>query len=261
MGRHAITLDFHNTLVACDAWFDLEVRHLVSAFLQWDANERGDTVDPRLLSAADASYRRIRRAIHLHGHELPAERSVATVLSELGVSVPFDRIAAGVEILMRSALAELQPMPGAIETVEALANTGIPVAVVSSAVYHPFLIWALDQLGMRDAIQEVVTSASAGYYKSRPEIYWHALDLLEVDPGRSAHVGDSLRFDVGGARRAGMRAVWLSNGAAPGPDDAQPDLVLSTLSGSASAIVEVATSPTSSNGHVVPTAVPTASRR
>jgi FMN phosphatase YigB (HAD superfamily) len=44
------------------------------------------------------------------------------------------------------------------------------------------------------------------------------------------HVGDSLRFDVGGASRAGMGTVWL-RGDRIEPEDPsiRPDLVLTTL--------------------------------
>jgi FMN phosphatase YigB (HAD superfamily) len=52
------------------------------------------------------------------------------------------------------------------------------------------------------------------------------------------HVGDSFRFDVAGARRAGMGTVWL-RGDQPQPEDSsiQPDLVLATLVESAPKIL------------------------
>ena len=118
-----------------------------------------------------------------------------------------------------SALDGARPVPGAVETVRAIHHAGIAVGVISSAVYHPFLEWTLSAFGIRDRIAAVVTSASAGYYKSRPELYWHAADLLRVAPRRVVHVGDSLRFDVGGASRAGMGTVWLqANGASTNDD-------------------------------------------
>jgi putative hydrolase of the HAD superfamily len=91
---------------------------------------------------------------------------------------------------------------------------------VSSAVHHPFLDWTLARFGLGDAFTTIITSASSGFYKSRPEIYQAALRDLGVAATETIHVGDSYRFDVQGARRAGLRTVWYA------PTDvalAQPD--------------------------------------
>ncbi len=41
MNDAAITFDFHNTLAECPEWFELEVRHLPSAYLAWHAERPG----------------------------------------------------------------------------------------------------------------------------------------------------------------------------------------------------------------------------
>jgi FMN phosphatase YigB (HAD superfamily) len=236
----AITFDFHNTLATCDTWFHLEVRTLASAFLQWEAAARGATVRPELVAAADLAYRRLRQAIHSHGHELPSERCVAVVLDRLGIHTPAERIAYGVDHVMDAALADVQPVAGAVETVGELAARGVKLGIVSSAVHHPFLEATLERFGIRGAFQVVTTSASTGYYKSRPEIFWHTLNQLDASPGRSVHIGDSLRFDVGGAQRAGMRTVLVASHA--GERDHQtprPDLVLSSLCDASSRILDL----------------------
>jgi FMN phosphatase YigB (HAD superfamily) len=124
--------------------------------------------------------------------------------------------------------------------VRELSQTGAPIGIVSSAVYHPFLEWTLEAFGLRDAFQVIVTSASAGFYKSRPEIFLHAAEALGADPGRMVHVGDSLRFGVGGAGRAGMAAVWLRHDGGRHEADAfTPDLTLETLVAAAPRILDV----------------------
>ncbi len=228
----AITFDFHNTLVHCDDWFELEVRSLVSAFLRWDARRRAATVSDETLAAADGAYRRLRLAIVDHGVEEPAERCVALVLAELELEHETGAIAVGVEELMRGTLGSAEATAGAVETVRALAAAGVPLGVISSAVYHPFLEWSLAKLGIRDGFADITTSASVGFYKSRPEIYWHAAGRLGVDPAAVVHVGDSFRWDVGGAQRAGLRAVWIKHDPAENPaDDRRPNLTLASLVG------------------------------
>jgi putative hydrolase of the HAD superfamily len=193
-----------------------------------------------LAAAADAGYRRLRLAIHHHGHELPAERCVATVLDQMGIAIDATTIARGVDEMMRATLDEATPMVGAVETINALSAAGVRLGIVSSAVYHPFLEWTLERFGIRDAFAVVTTSASVGYYKSRPEIYWETLRELRVTAGNSVHIGDSIRFDVGGAQRAGMRTVLISaNHNGSDPDVPVPDLVVPTLEDSTPGILGV----------------------
>jgi HAD superfamily hydrolase (TIGR01549 family) len=238
MARQAVTFDFHNTLAACPEWFELEVRRLPSAFLQWRASFTSLPVDPELSAEADVRYRQLRHEIMDHGEELTAEASLNQVFAALQIDILQSEVAHGVETLMREALAGATPVPGAVETVREIADAGVPIGIVSSAVYHPFLEWTLASFGILEAFDVIVTSASAGFYKSRPEIYEHAAVALGAPPPRMVHVGDSLRFDVGGASRAGMGTVWLQrDGADAGELDLTPDLIIRTLEGAGQEIL------------------------
>lgn len=231
MVRGAITFDFHDTLVHCDTWFQLEIRTLPSAFLGWHERERGGFAPPSVAPALERAYRRLRMSIIEHGHELSAERSLALIFDQAGYHVSPSDIVDGTSELMCQSLADARPVAGAIDVVTALSDAGIDLGVVSSAVYHPFLEWSLARFGIRDRFGAVVTSADCGYYKSRPEIYWIALRALAATPHRSVHVGDSPRFDVEGAARAGMRTAWLQHAHAA-KTATLADLTLTTLSDS-----------------------------
>jgi FMN phosphatase YigB (HAD superfamily) len=243
MTRAAVTFDFHNTIAQCDEWFDIEVKGLISAFLRWQSADRGIPIDRQTLWSADRAYGQLRQAVREHGNELTAEECVATVLDELSLSFDDQEIARGINQLMRPKVDLAEPMPGAIETIHDLAFAGVPLGVVSSAVYHPFLLWTLEQFGIASAFETVTTSASAGFYKSRPEIYLSALVALHAIPERSVHVGDSRKYDVGGAQSAGMRTVWLApepqHGQEDGGTQPAPDLTLPTLLGSAPHILNL----------------------
>lgn len=240
MNGRAITFDFHNTLAACPEWFELEVRTLPSAFLEWWSSRLKTPVTAESAAEADSIYRDLRRDIMEHGNELTAEACLAQVFAHMRLDVPASDIQTGVAVIMRQALAGASPIPGAIETVRELHRTGVPIGVVSSAVYHPFLEWTLDAFGLLDAFDTVVTSASVGFYKSRPEIFLHSADVLGGDPAHMVHIGDSLRFDVGGASRVGMGTVWLRReGGRHTEDGFVPDLTLDSLVSAAPKIMQL----------------------
>jgi FMN phosphatase YigB (HAD superfamily) len=240
MNGQAITFDFHNTLATCPEWFELEVRRLPSSFLRWWSDRDGHRLSPALLDEADDRYRQLRHEIIDHGNELTAEACLDNVFGAMRLQVSDVDLRSGVEVLMQGALAGAAPIPGAVATVREIHRAGVPIGIVSSAVYHQFLEWTLESFGIRDAFQVVITSASAGFYKSRAELYVHASELLGAIPERMVHVGDSLRFDVAGAARADMGTVWL-RGAPSQPEDPsiQPDLVITTLEGAAPEILTV----------------------
>jgi HAD superfamily hydrolase (TIGR01509 family) len=211
MPIRAVTLDFHNTIARCDRWFALEVRELVPEVLHVLAARGELAAEDGLHDRARVAYRSLREGIIESGDERAALDCALATLAALELALPEDAVAATIEELMREALLEATPMPGVIAAVRTLAERGLKVGVVSSAVHHPFLDWTLAEFGIADAFATVVTSASSGFYKSRPEIYHAALRGLGADAREALHVGDSYRFDVLGARQAGMRAIWYAS--------------------------------------------------
>jgi FMN phosphatase YigB (HAD superfamily) len=236
-----ITFDFHNTLIECDEWFQIEVRTLVSDVLRyWHGLGEIDVPSSAVVSA-DAEYRKLRLAIHGHGHELPADRAVRTILDRIGFAMSWDAIDIALDAIMRQAFRSARPVDGAPATVGTLAGQGIQLGVVSSAVHHDFLLWSLERFGMLASFEHVVTSASCGFYKSRPEIYWSALGDLGASASSSVHIGDSLRFDVGGASGAGMRTAWYRRpNAKESPSmELAPDVIVTSMGGAAPALLDV----------------------
>jgi FMN phosphatase YigB (HAD superfamily) len=64
-------------------------------------------------------------------------------------------------------------------------------------------------------------SDDVGLEKPDPAFFLQVLRQAEVEPSKTAMVGDRLDYDVRPARAAGMRAVWLLRGEAP--DDPTPE--------------------------------------
>lgn len=230
-----VTFDFHNTIASCDRWFQLEIARLAAEV--YAAIVPDHTPPDRLIPEDDLvrAYRAVRQEVIASGRERDALDSVMTTFASLGISAdPLD-VAAAIDRLMHGAIDDLAPVPGAPEAVRALHDRGITLAVVSSAIYPPFLDWALEAFGIRDAFVQVVTSAAAGIYKSDPAIYRYALDLTGFPAHDAVHIGDSPRWDATTAKEAGMRTVLLASPTADRYRDDRallpPDLLLASFVG------------------------------
>ncbi len=230
MPIRAVTIDFHNTIARCDRWFALEIRELVPEVLHLLTARGAFAAPDGSAERARDAYRTLRQGIVASGEERDALDCTLTTLHTLGLAPDEGAVAAAIETLMREALAEAQPEPGIVAAIEALHARGLRLGVVSSAVHHPFLDWTLERFGVAGAFTTIVTSASSGYYKTRPEIYHAALRELGVAATDAIHVGDSYRFDVQGAQRAGLRAIWYaSTAAALDQPDNEADATVSDL--------------------------------
>jgi len=104
--------------------------------------------------------------------------------------------------------------PGAAQALQRLGAAGLALAVVSNATgtveqqLAEHRICSVDG-GACARVAVVVDSHLVGVEKPDPAIFGIALEALGVEPERSIHVGDSVHFDVQGARAAGVRPVHL----------------------------------------------------
>jgi putative hydrolase of the HAD superfamily len=100
-------------------------------------------------------------------------------------------------------------------TLAELVTRGYRVGLISNS--HRCLESFQSHFDLAGLIDVTVSSSDLGYMKPHPMIFQTALERMRVAPGASVMVGDSLLHDVGGARRVGMRGVWLvRDGAAEG---------------------------------------------
>jgi putative hydrolase of the HAD superfamily len=123
------------------------------------------------------------------------------------------------------------PMPGAAQTLRALADRGVRLGIVSNTGRTPGAVLRRilarhDMLRYFDPAA-VSYSDEVGFRKPDARIFQRSLDALGVDPARTLHVGDNPDADVLGARRVGIRtAHYAFAGATPSP---HADLVVKDL--------------------------------
>ena len=73
------------------------------------------------------------------------------------------------------------------------------------------------KLGLTQFLDFVITSGQVGSGKPKPEIFIKALDIVNVKPSESIHVGDQYESDIKGALGVGIKPILIDR------DDMDPN--------------------------------------
>ena len=103
---------------------------------------------------------------------------------------------------------KLKPFPGAIDTLRRLKGTGRRMGLLTNgrSESQRAKIDKYDLAGFFDHIQ---IEEEFGIDKPDERAFLNALDVLGVTPADACMVGDNLEWDVHGAQRVGIYAVWM----------------------------------------------------
>ncbi|MEF8843566.1 MAG: HAD family hydrolase [Haloarculaceae archaeon] len=152
-----------------------------------------------------------------------------------GRSVDAGALAGGfVEVVDHSAVAFRD---GAERALEAAGEHG-PVGLLTNGPEHRQST-KLRSLGIGDAFDVVVFAGDMPRRKPHRDPFDRTVGDLGVDAARSLYVGDSLEYDVAGAKGAGLRAAWCPANGESDPGGYDPDYVL----GSPADLVDVLDGP------------------
>ena len=97
--------------------------------------------------------------------------------------------------------------PETVSTLAELKAQGLELGIISN--FDSRLFTVLRGLGIADMFDTVTISSLAHAAKPAPQIFHIALEKHAIDPEEAVHIGDSLREDVDGARKAGLHSVLL----------------------------------------------------
>lgn len=114
--------------------------------------------------------------------------------------------------------------PGARRAVESLADRYSLGLVTNGG--PDIQVPKLESLGIDDTFDAVVFAGYDTAAKPDPAPFRRALSTVGSTPERAVHVGNSIASDVAGAKRAGLRAVWIDDGRDPDPE---PDYTVDSL--------------------------------
>ncbi|MBA4385239.1 MAG: hypothetical protein C0410_10930 [Anaerolinea sp.] len=111
--------------------------------------------------------------------------------------------------LWRNSKGKKQLLPNAIETINALAERGYRLCIISnttSSVEVPIL---LEENGITHLFSSIILSTVYGRRKPHPSLFLDAARELGIHPEECAYVGDRPSRDVVGAREAGYSLVVI----------------------------------------------------
>jgi putative hydrolase of the HAD superfamily len=97
-----------------------------------------------------------------------------------------------------------------------LAGAGLRIGLVSNS--HRCLASFQSHFELDGLITGAISSPEHGFMKPNPSIFRAALELVSAKPEESVMVGDSVRQDIDGALRAGMRALLVHRASEPHPE-------------------------------------------
>jgi HAD superfamily hydrolase (TIGR01549 family) len=106
------------------------------------------------------------------------------------------------------------PLPGLHEMLDALACAKVPVAILSNG-WSPLQQRKAEYVGFNGA---VIASDQIGAQKPDAKAFEALLKTLRTAASETWYVGDNPAIDVAGSINAGLRAIWLDEGA-PYPQD------------------------------------------
>jgi HAD superfamily hydrolase (TIGR01509 family) len=173
------------------------------------------------------------RAAEHRGLAVPFRSRLRQALAAAGITADEGQIERLTEVFNEPVRAWPRPFPETESVLRGLRSLGMGLAVITNAPWDTpseALYSDLARYGLRAAFSAFIGSGEVPWRKPSPEFMWAAARELGVPYDRCLVVGDNIMADIGGARAAGMRSVWVNrDGAVPPADAAAPDWTVTSL--------------------------------
>ena len=124
------------------------------------------------------------------------------------------------------------PHPEAIGVLQRARDEGYTLGLISNTGMTPGVTFRayMEQVGILEYFHALTFSDEVRLSKPSTEIFLQTLHGLDVSPEQTIHVGDHLLNDVFGARRAGMKTIWIETHDESRPNvDVEPDATVASL--------------------------------
>ncbi|MEN6325159.1 MAG: HAD family hydrolase [Syntrophomonas sp.] len=218
----AITFDFWNTLYIipsdkCLSSLRIQRLDKILRVAGWEFSPE------KLRAALKYGWQKAWFQQRAFGEETTPRGHVKDILEKLGVDPAKGDVGETAYQAYTTTLLDLPPVvnEGVLETLPLLAGE-YKLAIICNTGATPGAILRelLKKDGLIDYFGVMVFSDEVGFAKPSTRIFNYALEHLGIaNSADAAHIGDDAITDVIGAKKAGMKAVWL----APGENWAVPE--------------------------------------
>jgi len=126
--------------------------------------------------------------------------------------------------------AELAMFPDAHETLDALKELGVKLALITNGAGPPQRAKVV-RFALEHRFDHIQIEGEHGFGKPEERAYTHAMEVLGVGPHETWMVGDNLEWEVEGPQRLGIHAIWHDGygvGLPPG-SSIKPDRIIRRL--------------------------------
>jgi putative hydrolase of the HAD superfamily len=126
--------------------------------------------------------------------------------------------------------AAVAPYADTVGTLEELHARGLKIGLISNTMWPgEYHLREMERFGLLPYFDHTIFTADVSLWKPQPEVYHLSLEALGVSAPEAVFVGDLPAYDILGAQRAGVRAVYKRN---PGSslDGIEPDAEIDALS-------------------------------
>lgn len=126
--------------------------------------------------------------------------------------------------------AAICPLPGAIETLGALRERGVRLALITNGA-GPAQRAKIERFALAPHFDAILIEGENPWGKPDERVYHAALQALGAAPAEAWMVGDNLEWEVAVPQRLGMRGIWLdrAGGGLPPGSAVRPDRTIRAL--------------------------------
>lgn len=238
MPLKAVLLDLDDTLVVYSgvcgrAWRETCAAHAPSLGMDGEGLYEAVRKASRWFWS-DEDRHRVHRIDMFAARRLVVERAFA----DLGLpSGPASKALADDYTRLQESLVHLYPE--SLGVLQALRSKGLVMALLTNGDARAQRA-KIDRFGLERYFQAILIEGELGYGKPEPRFFDQALTALDANPGQACMVGDNYRWEIDGAKRLGIRAIWHNPYGEDPPDPAEgllpPDAVITGIGQLPSAI-------------------------
>jgi len=222
----AVIFDLGHTLIDYyHDWAGPEERIVSRLFkLSQDTGGRMQEPDFRRSVLATLSHNRDRKSRDMM--EIPLSTVLENLMGAAGCRVDEGLVQDGLEVFYEALKEDRTLVPGTIEMLERVRDRGCSVGLIYDVAWglpSEYPLRDMRHFGLDRYFDDMIFSSDVGLRKPHPRIFKMALFNLGVEKESSMYVGNSLQFDVRGAKSVGMKAVLKKSGYFQPDDSIVPD--------------------------------------